>query len=371
LIVALFASEISGLYSVRMTGSATQQVETAARSGGRAMRAAFLSFAILAAVVWIGIAIGANTRTPGVVGLAATVFGGLFASILTLAIGGAIALKLGASAPAPLVALPAIDTPDPELAPALAELEALQHPVAHRLVERTAWRAPLGASVGIGLWSAAVALGAPGGVFDFAAVMLGGALAGYGWALAQAARENAGVYSDRVVDVLAGGLGAFNWRNTARVDLASLRNVGLLAGVSGVKTGGELAGAHAGLGVRIAPVEAILPSGADKASAFKGLLVEIGASHVGATSMAELAAAKPAVPALIEQLSTLPHLGRPVCAITDGRLLLAIPETGAPRVFDPPSQAGPRRAAPRLARIHQVVGAVLHVADALAAPSQA
>ena len=81
--------------------------------------------------------------------------------------------------------------------------------------------------------------------------------------------------------------------------------------------------------------------------------------------------AKPAAPALIAQLSTLPHLGAPRSAIVDGRLLLAIPETGSPRVFDPPSQPGARLAAPHLARIRQVLGAVLHVADALAAPTQA
>jgi hypothetical protein len=74
---------------------------------------------------------------------------------------------------------------------------------------------------------------------------------------------------------------------------------------------------------------------------------------------------------LIDQLATLPHLGNPKGVLADGRLLLAIPETGAPRVFDPPSKPGPRRAAPGLARIRQVLGAVLHVAGALAAPPQA
>ncbi len=340
-------------------------------SGGRAMRAAFLAFAVLAAVVWIGIAIGANARTPGVVGLAATVFGGLLAATLTIAIGGAIALKLGAAEMAPPAVRNAIDFPYPELAPALAELEAFQHPVARRLVERTAWRAPLGASVGIALWSAVVAGGAPGGVFDFAAVMLGGALAGYGWAQAQAARENADIYSQRAVNVLVGGLGAFKWSQSASVDLAKLRNAGLLPLAAGVKTTGQVAGGHAGLSVRITPVETIPPSGADKASAFKGLLVEIEGPHLDAASMEELAAATPAIPALIKQLSTLPNLGAARSAIADGRLLLVIPETGASRVFDPPSQPGPRAAAPALARIRQVVGAVLHVKDVLAAPPQA
>jgi hypothetical protein len=353
-----------------MRQGATQQAQAAESSGGGAMRAAFLAFAVLAIVVWIGIAIGANTRTPGVVGLAATVFGGLFAAVLTIAIGGAIALKLG-SAPAPLAVRPLSDTPYPELAPALVELETLQHPIARRTVERAAWRAPLGASVGIAIWSAIVAMGAPGGVFDFAAVMLGGALAGYGWALAKGARENADIYSQRAVDVLIGGLGAFNWRKTAAVDLERASRAGLLPAASGVKTSGELDGAHAGLALRITPIETIPPSGADKTSAFKGLLVEIEAPHLRAASMEELATTKPTVPALIEQLSTLPHLGAPRCAVVDGRLMLAIPETGAPRVFDPPSQPGARHAAPRLARIRQVLGAILHVTDALAAPTQA
>lgn len=354
-----------------MRQGATQQAQAMESSGGGAMRAAFLAFAFLAVVVWIGIAIGANTRTPGVVGLAATVFGGLFASILTIAIGGAIALKLGAGAPPPLAARPVTDTPDPELAPALAELETLEHPVARRTVERAAWRAPLGASAGIALWSAIVAMGAPGGVFDFAAVMLGGSLAGYGWALAQGARENAATYSQRAVDVLVGGLGAFTWRKAASVDLARVSRAGLLPVGSGVKTSGEIAGAYAGLALRITPIATIPPSGADKTPVFKGLLVEITAPHLAVASMGDLAAAKPAVPALLAQLSTLPQLGSPRSAIADGRLLLAIPETGAPRVFDPPSQPGARHAAPRLARIRQVLGAVLHVADALAAPSQA
>jgi hypothetical protein len=91
----------------------------------------------------------------------------------------------------------------------------------------------------------------------------------------------------------------------------------------------------------------------------------------GATSMDQLATGNPTVPALIAQLATLPHLGAPRSAIADGRLVLVIPETGAPRVFDPPSQPGARQAAPRLARIRQVLGAVLHVTDALAAPRQA
>jgi hypothetical protein len=353
-----------------MRQGATQQAQAAESSRSSAMRAAFLAFVVLAIVVWIGIAIGANTRTPGVVGLAATVFGGLLSAVLTIAIGGAIALKLG-SAPAALAVRDATDTPFPELAPALAELETLQHPVALRTAERAAWRAPLGASAGIVLWSAIVAMGAPGGVFDFAAVMLGGALAGYGWALAQAARENAAIYSQHAVDVLVGGLGAFNRRNTARVALGRVSDAGLLPVSAGVRTGGEIAGAHAGLAVRITPVETIPRSGADRASAFRGLLVEITAPHLGAASMDELAAAKPAAPALIAQLSTLPHLGAPRSAIVDGRLLLAIPETGSPRVFDTPSQPGARLAAPHLARIRQVLGAVLHVADALAAPTQA
>lgn len=346
-----------------------QRAEAMGNSEGHAMRAAFLAFAVLAVAIWIGIAVGANARTPGAVGLAATVFGGLFASVLTLAIGGGIALKLGTAQTVQPVERGDVGARDPDLAPALAELEALQPPVARRLRERAAWRAPLGASAGVALWCAVVTLGAPGGVFDFAAVILGGGLAGYGWALAQAARENAGIYSQRAVAVLATGLGALTWRDTTTLDLAGLRREGLLPAASGVKTGGEIAGAHGGLNLRIMPVETIPPSGADKASAFKGLLVEFEAPHVAAGSLDALATARPSVPALIEQLSTLPGLGKPARAMVDGRLVLAIPETVAPRVFAPPSLPGASAAATPLARLRQVIGAVLHVAEALAGPA--
>jgi hypothetical protein len=353
-----------------MTSGATEQSEGAARPDARAMRAAFLAFAVLAAVMWIGIAIGANARTPGVVGLAATVFGGLFASVLTVAIGGAVALGLGSGAGA--VPRPAVDAADAALAPALAELETGQAPVAVRLRERAAWRAPLGAAAGIALWCVFVTLGAPGGVLDFSAVILGGGLAGYGWALAQAARENRDIYLTRAANVLASGLGALTWRSGARVDAAELQALGLLpAPAASIKSQGEIAGAHAGLQLRITPFATVPPPGADKASAFKGLLVDIDTAQVAATTMEALLASRPALVALIEQLSTLPQLGAPRNAMASNRLMLMIPETGAPRVFDPPAQAGAQAAAPALARVRQVIGGVLHVVEALAAPTQA
>lgn len=353
-----------------MTPGAAEQSEGAARPDAGAMRAAFLAFAVLASVMWIGIAIGANARTPGVVGLAATLFGGLFASVLTIAIGGAVALGL-ASVPARM-ARPPVDASDAALAPALVELEARQAPVALRLRERAAWRAPLGAAAGIALWCVVVTLGAPGGVLDFSAVILGGGLAGYGWALAQAARENRDVYLTRAVDVLAGGLGAFNWRTGASVETAGLQAAGLLpAPIAGLRTQGEIAGVHAGLQLRITPVEAVPPPGADTSSAFKGLIVDIDMGQIAPATMEALLATRPALVALIEQLSTLPQLGAPRSAMVSNRLLLLIPETGTPRVFDPPAQAGTQAATPSLARVRQVIGAVLHVVEGAAAPAQA
>jgi hypothetical protein len=353
-----------------MTLGAAEQSEEAARPDAGAMRAAFLAFAVLAAVLWIGIAIGANARTPGVVGLAATVFGGLFASVLTVAIGGAVALGLGSSPGE--TTRPPVDSPDPVLAPALAELEAGQGPVAIRLRKRAAWRAPLGAAAGIALWCVVVTLGAPGGVLDFSAVILGGGLGGYGWALAQAARENREVYLTRAIDVLASGLGALNWRSKASIDAARLRAAGLLpASAASLKSQGEVAGVHAGLQLRITPVETVLPQGADKTSAFKGLLVDIDTAQIAAETIEALLASRPSLGALIAQLSTLPQLGAPRSAMMSDNLLLLIPETGTPRVFDPPAQARAQAAIPALARARQVIGAVLHVVEAVAAPAQA
>lgn len=354
-----------------MTTDAARQTPAIARGTGpsKAARSAFMAFAVLAVMVFAGIAVGANVRAPGVIGLAATVVGGLSAAVLTLAAGGLIALKLAATH----AATPEIDTAgfDPALAPALADLATAQHPITRRMIERSSWRTPLFASAAIAAWSVLVLLGAPGGVFDFSIILLGGGLAGYGWSHREAARELADLYLQRGVNTLAATQAGLGWRKPAPVDLSRLRSDRVLVGAASLTSSGEIAGAHRGVALRIVPVKTRpLPDQASNAAgAFTGLLIELEAPHLNVASMEEAAIAWPRLAIRISHLGSIAGFGAPISGASSGRIAIALPETSRPRVFDPPSGAGAKAAAPRLMRVQQVIAAATSLADAVAAPA--
>lgn len=334
---------------------------------GKAARAAFIAFAILAVMVWIGIAVGANVRTPGVIGLAAAVFGGLSAAVLTLAIGGWIALKL-AEAPARADTPAATPHADPAISPALAAVETAQRPILRRMVERSAWRTPLFAAVAIAAWCVLVLLGASGGVFDFSIILLGGGLAGYGWSHREASKELAGLYLQRGAGTLA-ATHDLAWCKPTRIDIARLRTENVLPPSSEAISPGEIAGTHRGIAMRIAPIKTRpMPDRASAADGvFTGLLIELESPHLTYASLEAAVAADPRLAVRIGQFHAISGLGAPVSSVTAGRLSIAVPETARPRVFDPPSSSDSKTAAKRLARIAQVLSAATGVADVLSA----
>ena len=350
-----------------MTSDATHPATptTASKSPNKAARAAFIAFAGLAFMVWVGIAVGANVRAPGVIGLAATVVGGLSAAVLTLAVGGLIALKL-AEAPPEIDATHMTDG-DPALAPALAAVANAQRPIMRRMVERSAWRTPLFAAVAVAAWCVLVLLGASGGVFDFSIILLGGGLAGYGWSHREAASELADVYLQRGIGTLAAQQGDLVWRKPTRIDLARLRAERVLPPASEVASAGEIAGTHRGIAIRIAPIRTKSPP--DKASAtdgpFTGLLIELEAPHMSVSSMEEAVTAYPRLGVRISQLGAMQGFGAPASGAAGGRVSIAMPETARPRVFDTPSAGDARTAAKRLARIRDVIAAATGLADAM------
>ena len=350
-----------------MTTDAVTDAAPHAPSTKGAARTAFIAFLALSAIVWIGIAVGANVRAPGVVGLAAAVLGGFFAAVLTAAIGGLIALKLAEGAHNAPPTAP--DAFNPDLAPALRALADAQRPITKQMVEQAAWRTPAFAAAGVAAWSLLVLVGLPGGVLDFSLVLLLAGMAGYGLTRLQAWREQSGAYLQRGVGTLAGSMGNLAWRKATGIDLKALQASGILPRAADSGATGEIAGGHSGVSIRIAPLSTRPPQGADKATspAFNGLLIELEAPHLSAVSMEALAAACPAAPVRIGQLAALPGLGAPVSAATGTRILIAVPERPKqPRLFEPPLAPGSSAAAPRLARIRQLVAAVLHIADALA-----
>lgn len=326
-----------------------------------------MAFLVLAAMVWIGIAVGANVRAPGVIGLAAAVFGGLSAAVLTLAIGGWVALKL-AEAPQLAGDMPVPPGADPALAPALADLANVQQPITRRMVERSAWRTPLFASAAIAAWCVLVLLGASGGVFDFSIILLGGGLAGYGWSHREAARELSDAYLQHGVGTLAATQAGLSWRKATPIDLARLRSERVLVGAAEITSTGELAGAHRGISIRIAPIRTKpLPDQASSAAgAFTGLLIELDAPHLSVASMEAAASAYPRLAVRISQLSAIPGMGTATPAASGSRVSIAFAETARPRAFDPPSAPNAKTAAPRLSRISQIIAATLGLAEAIA-----
>lgn len=349
-----------------MTADATHPAPpsaTATRPSSKAARAAFWSFTLLAVMVWIGIAVGANVRAPGIIGLAAAIFGGMSAAVLTFAIGGWIALKL-AEAPRAPAALD-IATPDLTIVPALAAIESAQRPTIRRMVELSAWRTPLFASVAVAAWCVLVLLGASGGVFDFSIILLGGGLAGYGWSHREASKELAELYLQRGAGTLAPDLA---WRKPTRIDLARLRTEHVLPPAAEAFSPGELAGVHRDVTIRIAPIHT--KPMADKATAtdgvFTGLLIELEIPQLTHASLEAAVAADPRLAVRIGQFGALFGLGTPVSSVTPGRLSIAVPENARPRVFDPPSAGDIKTAAKRLPRIQQVITAATGIAEVLA-----
>lgn len=172
-------------------------------------------------IAWIGIAVAANARAPGLIGVATSVIGG-FVALLIAAIGGGIALKLSeprAPEMAPVTPNPVTpntvaqnDEPGGEMRAILTDLEVYRRDIFQQVVELSAWRIPACAGVGLCLWTLLALAGAPGGALDFVLVMIFGGLVGYIWSIQEQSREYQKVYRERVMPRLAASFGEITWR---------------------------------------------------------------------------------------------------------------------------------------------------------------
>ena len=260
-----------------MTTPAAQNLKAIPEPGAQIGRVVFIAFLGLAAIAWIGIAVAANSRTPGLIGFATSVFGGFFVALLIAAVGGGIALKL--SEPKKAELLPPVMSADElggEMHAILADLEGYRQHVSQQVIERSAWRVPACAGVGLCAWTLLALTGAPGGAMDFVAVMAVGGLVGYLWSVKELSQQYSKLYRERVLPRLAASFGEITWRNAVMPDLSRLKAERIFRAFGEAHATNELAGTYRGLPISI--VELKLMSAEEKKkdeAVFDGLLIDI------------------------------------------------------------------------------------------------
>lgn len=376
-------------------------------------RVVFIAYIGLAVIAWIGIAVAANARAPGLIGVATSVIGGFFVALLIAAIGGGIALKLSEPrapemapvTPNPITPNPVTqnDEPGGEMRAILTDLEAYRRDIFQQVVELSAWRIPACAGVGLCLWTLLALAGAPGGALDFVLVMIFGGLVGYIWSIQEQSREYQKVYRERVMPRLAASFGEITWRNAVMPDLARLKDEHVFQSYGEVRATNELAGTYRGLPINIVELKLMSPDENQKAPVFDGLLIDIDLRRDTGATTAALSDAAPRThaadgkqrveiaepgfeqaydvystdpeaarallnPALTERLLKLGErgdFGRPTLLCSGSRLTVAAPKAEGRPLFEPPSFTKPDDNRETLLKLRGDIEAVLRLADGL------
>lgn len=372
-------------------------------------RVVFIAFLGLAAIAWIGIAVSANARMPGIVGMVTAIFGGFFLAVLIAAIGGWIALKLSEPYAAPRTM--AADGLGSEMSAILFDLEAERQEAMRQVKERSAWRMPACAAVGLCIWTLLALVGAPGGLLDFVVVMLLGAIAGYAWSSREQAREYTAFYTGRILPRLAASFGEITLRPAVMPDLNKLRTEQVFRTFVSASAGAELAGTYRGLAVHIVELKLEAPTadGKKSESVFDGLLIDIGLKHdAGAAVLsgadggafgnfsgrmtanvrprvtlddpefervyqtyspdadAALALLHPSLRQSLLRLARLQDFGAPALMASGRRLVIAAPKVAPASLFSAPGYAQADAGRDTLLALREDIAAVLAVADAAA-----
>ena len=237
-----------------MTTHAAQEISGKAPPNTQIGRVVFIAFLGLAAIAWIGIAVAANSRTPGVVGLATSVFGGFFVALLIAAVGGWVALKLSEPRKPYAPEVMSADEVGGEMHAILTDLERYRQDIAQQVKERSAWRVPACAGVGLCAWTLLALTGAPGEAMDFIVVIIVGGFIGYFWSMRELSLQYEKLYRERVLPRLAASFGEITWRNAVMPDLARLKAEHVFRNFGEAIATNELAGTYRGLPINIVAV---------------------------------------------------------------------------------------------------------------------
>ena len=219
--------------------------------------------------------IASITDSPGFVGAARGVFGGIFVALLfAVAFGSLMLWARGAPDTTP-VPVQRVDALNSQLGPTIRELNALRSDIIQQVKARSWTRVPLGAVGGVGLWVILQRSDDPPGLVGFVLLLLMGAFAGEVWAARKLERHYRRVYKDRVLPQLASGLGDLTYRQASRDRVTRMAAERILPEHDSVQADDEIAGTYDGLPVEI--IEVRLKRRQQKKSrvVFDGLLVGV------------------------------------------------------------------------------------------------
>jgi hypothetical protein len=297
-----------------------------------------------------------------------------------------------------------------ELAPTLAELEAVRQDVGRRIRRRAAWMTPAGAAAGLAVWGVYILATRQLDLLLPPIALVIGAAAGHIVASRQLAGDYERLYKARVLPRLVALAGALTFQRPPPPDLERLRRFHVFRHFDSAQAEDAIVGRYRGLKISIEQLRLTRGWGPARKRVFRGLLIEIelnnrltgttavaadagvfgnllselatGAIHrVGLESAAfereyevyatdQVMARALLTPDFIERFRALersPGFGRPLALAEDNLLLLAMPRledrSGAGDYFAPPSFESPADDNDVLQRLHDDLKSVLRAAD--------
>ena len=360
----------------------------------------------LAVLVWIAVTLATVVKEPGVGSFFAGLFGGF---ILALMIAGAtawIALRIAVPPRKP------VDTGEgaeleASLRDVLDELEKTRLETVAKINARAAWRVPLCAAGGVGIWILGQFSDDPGDLGDFAAMLIVPGILGYVWASLALSNQYERLYKEKVLSRLAAAFGDISYRRAVPPDMQRLKAEHIFRHFDAVDADDELFGTHRGLPLNIIELKLTERQGKNRRTTFDGLLVEIellrdtnavtaivsdggafgnfrdrmlgGRERVrledpvfekvyevyGTDQVAARALLHPAFMEKLLALGERPDFGRPQALCVGRRLTFAMPKRIARNLFEPPGFQKPAASREALVKLKADIEAVIAAADAV------
>lgn len=228
------------------------------------------------AAVLLLVLVAGISASPTVLGVLQALFAGVFLALL-FAVGFGTLVISTRRAPAPAQPTPsaAATALDSQLAPTIAELNALRRDLISEVKARSITRVPLGIVAAIVLWMLSQSNSNPPGALGFVMFVVVGALGGEMWAVHAPDRRYRRIYKQRVLPQLASEVGNLTYREASRERVARFAAERILPDHDSLQADDEIAGTHDGLPIEI--IEVRLRKRVNKKTrvVFDGLLVAV------------------------------------------------------------------------------------------------